>query len=195
MSMLVQIRVLVHDERRVLLVTGLLQPLVDSDGIACICLVDHRVPPVQAGVRVCSWLPEPLEHVLLCGDFSVRQLPCWLLCTIFEYALSNPSVTVLRQVPVRSLVALLLAYDHGMLQITLWLLEADVFLVHLGVVHVPCSAINDTGLWYSRIIPEQLLLIFYRVCLKVRNISPVELSGGSLRHVLPLRHEVVDHSF
>ena len=98
--MLVQIRILVHDERGVLLVTGLLQSLVNSDGIAWVCLVDHRVPPVQAGVRVCSWLPEPLEHVLLCGDFSVRELPRRLLCAILEDSLSNPGVTVFREVPV-----------------------------------------------------------------------------------------------
>jgi len=98
--MLVQIRILVHDERGVLLVTGLLQSLVNSDGIAWVRLVDHRVPPVQPSIRVCSRLPEPLEHVLLSGDLSVRELPRRLLCAILEDSLSNPGVTVFREVPV-----------------------------------------------------------------------------------------------
>ena len=63
-------------------------------------------------------------------------------------------MTIFGQVPVRSLVALLLANDHRVLQITLGLLEADVLLVHLGIVHVPSSAVDDTGLWYSRVITE-----------------------------------------
>jgi hypothetical protein len=76
-------------------------------------------------------------------------------------------VTVFGKVPVRSLVALLLANDHWVLQITLRLLEADVLLVHLGIVHVPSSAVDDARLWYSRVIGEQLLLIFDRVCLQI----------------------------
>ena len=67
----------------------------------------------------------------------------------------------------RGLGALLLANDHGVRQITLWLLEGDVLLVHLGIVHVSSSAINDTGLWYSRVIAEHLLLIFHSVCLQI----------------------------
>ena len=128
-SMLVQIRILVHDERGVLLVTGLLQSLVNSDGIACVGLVNHRVPPDKPSVRGCSRLPESLEHVLLSGDLSVGKLPRWLLCAVLEDPLSNPRVAVFREVPVGGLGALLLAYDHRMLQVTLWLLKGDVLLV------------------------------------------------------------------
>ena len=76
-------------------------------------------------------------------------------------------MAIFGEVPVRSLVALLLANDHWMLQIILWLLEADVLLVHLGIIHVPCCAIYDAGLGYSRVITKQLLLTFDRVCLKI----------------------------
>ena len=60
----------------------------------------------------------------------------------------------------RGLIALLLANDH-------WLLQLDVLLVHLGVVHMSRSAVDNTGLWYSRIITTEQLLLFYRVRLNI----------------------------
>lgn len=86
-----QIRILVHDERRVLLVTGLLQPFVNSYSITRVGLVNHRVPAIESRVRVGpSRLPEPLEHVLLRGDLSMGKLPRWLLCSILKNPLSDP---------------------------------------------------------------------------------------------------------
>lgn len=116
--------------------------------------MNHRVPTIQASVRVGPWLPKPLKHILLGRNLTMGQLSSRLLSPIFENSLSHPSVTIFGQVPVRSLVALLLANDHRVLQITLGLLEADVLLVHLGIVHVPSGAVDDTGLWYSRVITE-----------------------------------------
>jgi len=169
-----------------LLLAGLLQTFVYSDTRASVG--HHRVPSIEATVRVCSRLPQPLEYILLRGDLSVRELPRGL-----PFFLDDSGLTVFGQVSVRSLVlAGLLTDNHGVLDCALVFgslrLDVDVFLIDVVILQVPGRTVDDARLGDSRVIPEQRLLRFDRLIrLDVRNVSPVEFSRRSLTHVLARR--------